>query len=107
MAAWVGYSPSESISDVFTGVVPSLSSESLLTALQGGGGSTLAGAEKILLRAAMAAVLNSSNGGVNYPLTTAEIITMTNNALATHNRNQILTLAAELDALNNLGCPLN
>ena len=32
---------------------------------------------------------------------------MTNNALATHNRNQILTLAAELDALNNLGCPLN
>ena len=49
--------------------------------------------------------LNSE--AVSYPLTTAEVISLTNSALASNDRDTIIGLAAELDALNNLGCPLS
>lgn len=80
-------------------------STSLLQALAFVGGSGANGAKRILLRAAVAALLNSTS--VNYPLTTSEVITMTSNAMGTGDRGTMLSLAAELDALNNLGCPLN
>jgi len=60
------------------------------------------------LRAAVAALLNSSNPSVNYPLTTSQVISQVNAALATGDRNTILTLATKLDNANNAGgCPLN
>jgi hypothetical protein len=107
--SWTGYTTSEPVSLVFTGVLPSLAAESLLDALQGGGGPGLAGAETILLRAAVAALLNAGNTNVSYPLTTADIISEVNAALATGDRDTILTLATRLDNFNNGpgGCPLN
>ena len=96
------------VEDVFN--VPNaynLDSRTLLEALQGGGGPTLADAASILLRAATAALLNSGQTSFSYPVTTASLITQVNAALASNNRNTMLTLAATLDGYNNARCPLN
>jgi hypothetical protein len=74
-------------------------------ALKGGSGTTAAA--RTLLRAAVAALLNSAHPGVDYPLTTGEVISRVNQALASGSRSAMLELASELDDLNNLGCPLN
>ena len=76
--------------------------DTLLTALGYTGGN----ATKILLRAAAAAYLNSITFGgppTGYPFTTAEVISMTNAALAAGDRSTLLTLAGQFDAGNNLG----
>ena len=65
-------------------------------------------AAQILLRAAVAALLDAAHPDVKYPRTEAEIIAAVNAALASKNRKTILALAAELDSSNNAGeCPLN
>jgi len=104
-----GYSPSQTVSGVFTQVVlyPSLSTASLLDTLSFAGGSGVDGAAEILLRAATAALLNASHPNVNYPRTASAVITDVNSALASQFRDAMLALAAALDADNNLGCPLN
>ena len=75
----------------------------LLSALQGGGGPGLSGAQKILYRAACAALLNAASPDVDYPLTVAQVLAQTNAAVATGNRDAILSAAATLDGYNNLG----
>jgi hypothetical protein len=85
----------------------SLGSKTLLEALNFKGGSTLTAAKQILLRAAVAALLNSADPDVDYPRTTAQVIADVSAALTSTNRNTMLSLAAELDRLNNAGCPLN
>jgi hypothetical protein len=106
---WIlaGYMPSQSVSSVFSGATGSLGSATLLQALEFGGGSTLTGAKQILLRAAVAAILNAANDGVDYPISAAMIIADVNAALASTDREAILRLAGSLDSANNLGCPLN
>lgn len=108
-ASWNGFVPTQTVDSVFTGVMPALSGETLLDALQGGGGSGLLGAEKILLRAAVAALLNSVSGTVAYPFTQGDVVSAVNTALATGDRDSILTLAKTLDDANNGpgGCPLS
>jgi hypothetical protein len=106
--SWVNYSPSQTLESVFD--VPDslgMDNTTLLQALQGGGGSGISGASKILLRAAVASLLNASNSSVAFPLSTANIVSVVNAALASGDRDAILALAADLDAKNNLGCPLN
>lgn len=114
-AAWKGYSPSQTLGSVFpsvsvitgTGGV-SLTNDTLLTALNYGGGDGAFGAAQILSRAAVAAILNASHPSVGYPLTVAEIIAKVNAAFASKNRETIITLASELDKKNNSGsCPLD
>ena len=129
---WPGYTePSESIlvpgtlaKDVFYAkdasdafVAYAGSGGSLLAGLDGGGGSTLGGAQRILLRAAIAAFLNAADDRLGYPLTREDVWyngqllssglrTRVNEVLATGTRAQLLAFAAELDWYNNLGCPL-
>jgi hypothetical protein len=107
---WVGFSPAQTVSSVFPSATfaNSLGSETLLTALQGGGGSDLTGAEQILLRAAVAALLNSTNLDISFAFTTSEIIAAVTAAVNTGDRGTILTLATDLDNANNGtgGCPL-
>lgn len=79
----------------------------LLEALSFQGGSDHAGAAEILLRAAVAALLNSAHPDVKYPRTTDEVIADVNAALASSDRGIVLKLAKALDKYNNLGCPLN
>ncbi len=104
-----GYSPGQTVGSVFSGAsaFPSLASQSLLQALQGGGGSGTLGAAKVLLRAATAALLNAAHSGVDYPRTSAQIKADVNAALTSNNRNTMLALASALDDDNNGGCPLS
>jgi hypothetical protein len=103
-----GLSPQQSVESVFDApAFPALGAASLLNALQGGGGSGLTGAARILLRAAVAALLNASHPDVDYPRTSAQVVSAVNAALASGSRSTMLSLATRLDALNNLGCPLD
>ena len=106
---WTGLTPTQTVDSVFTGVIADLSGETLLAALQGGGGSGLLGAEKILLRAAVAAMLNAGNSSIAFPFASADIVSAVNAALATGDRDSILALATTLDNANNGvgGCPLS
>jgi hypothetical protein len=54
------------------------------------------------LRAAVAALLNSTSASVNYPLSEAQVISQVSAALATDDRPTILALATTLDGYNNL-----
>lgn len=107
--AGTGYSPGQTAGSVFSGAsaFPSLAAKTLLQTLQGGGGAGAEGAAKILLRAAVAALLNAGHSGVDYPQTTAEILADVNAALSGKDRDTMLALATGLDNDNNLGCPLN
>ena len=103
--ALAGYSPAQLVGSVFA--AGSFNSATLLEALEFGGGSGVSGATRILLRAAVAAVLNAASPGVGYPMSVASIVSDVNAAIATADRGAILALASSLDAANNLGCPLN
>lgn len=77
--------------------------QTLLEALQGKGGPGVTGAGEILLRAAVASLLNGTlPGGLGYWDDTRY---STNSALATGNRASMLSLAANFDYYNNLYCP--
>lgn len=106
--AWggTGYSPNQLVSTVFTGANSAQASKTLLQALNFGGGPGVDGAEKILLRAAVASLLNAAHSGVDFSMTTAQVINQVNAALATDDRATILALATTLDAANNADCPL-
>ncbi len=99
--AWQGYSPNATLEDVFD--VPNnlrLETVKLLAALDFEGGGT-AGAARILLRAAVAALLNAAHDDVNYPRTTQQIVNDVNTALASGNRATMLQLAEALDRDNS------
>lgn len=81
--------------------------DTFIEALNYRGGPGLDGATQILMRAAVAAFLNAAHDDMGYPLQRSDIRRDVNAALATLDRDAILSLAAELDRLNNLGCPLN
>ncbi len=85
---------------------PQAGSDTLFDALSYKGGPGVAGAAQILFRAAVAALLNAQSPDVDYPLSTAQVISMVNAALVGCNRDTMLTLAGELDENNNLGCPI-
>jgi hypothetical protein len=103
---WGSYLPTQTVGSVFTipfGISPSFANEKLVDALQGGGGKGLDGKATILLRAAVAALLNADNANPPYPSpyqTPAAVIGATNAALATLNETTIDNLATTLDNLN-------
>jgi hypothetical protein len=105
--AWQVLAPTDFVASVFANAgLHGLGGATLHDALGFAGGSTLAGAAQTLLRQAVAAVLNAYHDSVEYPRTVAEIVLDVNDALASGNRSQMLSLAAALDGDNNLGCPL-
>jgi hypothetical protein len=105
-AAWgpTGYTTSQTVGSVFSN--SGRASTSLMDALALKGGSTVQAAKDILLRNAVAALLDAAHPGVSYPLSTAAVISQVNAALASNDRATILALESQLDAYNNLGCPL-
>ena len=100
---WVGYAPSQLVSDVFSNA-GSLGSGTLLAALSAGGGSSLTAAKALLIHHAVAALLNSTHPDVDYAFTTAQVIAWTSEALASSDRDAILSLKNLFDAENNRGC---
>lgn len=104
--SWMGYSPNDNVSNLFSSAPAELGDKTLLDALSFKGGSTLLEASEILLRQAVAAALNDSHYLVAYPRPLNEIQFDVNEALDSASRSNILGLAAALDGDNNLGCPL-
>ena len=110
------YGPSDRVADVFTLAVTGTQGQggnavdfdalTLREALAGGGGSGVPGAQRILLRAATAGLLNSQHSAVDYPKTASQLIAEVDAALATEDRETILALAGGLDDLNNETCPI-
>jgi hypothetical protein len=114
------YTPSTVLNDVFDfpagGPVAGLAGDTMLQALNYPGGNGLKGAAQILLRAAVAAVLNAAHPDVNYSITLAQVIFDVNTALNSGSRDDMLALAGTLDQANNgvlddnansESCPLN
>jgi hypothetical protein len=113
--AWVsGYTPNQFIQDVFiipgtllqSGVldlVKPSGKDRLIDGLNYQGGSNLSGGFQILMRAAIAALLNEAYYGIYYPGATspAGLIAQVNSTLATQNRASYITLASLLDYWNN------
>ncbi len=106
-SAWATYTTGQTAGSVFAlGSYPSHANKTLHASLSGGGGSGVSGALTILLRAATAGILDAAHPGVAYPRTAASIIADVNTAIASGNRNTMLTLATAIDNDNNRGCPL-
>lgn len=102
--AWQGFATNQTVGSVFNNAAP-FHNTSLLDALSLRGGPGIDGAKEILLRQAVAALLNAAHAGVNYPRTQASVIADVSAALG-NSRGAMLALASALDADNNLGCPL-
>jgi hypothetical protein len=106
-----GYSPNQTVKSVFPAAgthFPALGNATLLQALSFQGGTGTVGAAKILLRAAVAGLLNISNPTIDYGGVKANFISRTNAALSSGSRDRMLHLATEFDTRNNQGnCPLN
>ena len=96
--------PSSSLQSYFGLDAPNTT---LLTALSFQGGPGVDGAKRILLKQAVAALLNAASGGVDYPITSAQVTAQVLFALQSGDREVMLSLASTLDAYNNQGCPLN
>ncbi|MEX0753941.1 MAG: hypothetical protein WD556_02335 [Actinomycetota bacterium] len=110
---WEEYTPGSKLGNQNWDIPASLSDlngKTFEQALSFKGGTGLSGAAKVLFRAVVAAYLNAAHEGVGYPYRRFDepgnLQTWIRDTLATKNRAAYLELAAELDAANNLGCPL-
>jgi hypothetical protein len=114
--AWVGYGTDAELDSVFA-IIPLpdkrgndvyLGDDSLMDALNYGGGSGVVDAAKILLRAAVAALLNAAHPDLSYGFgdgSDGAVIDAVDAALASMDRDMILDLAGDLDYHNNEGDP--
>ncbi len=96
-----GYATNQTLESVFD--VPDslgLDNVTLMTAAQTGGGGVNA-----LLRHAVAALLSAAHPDVDYPQTTAAIISAVNAALASGNATTIENLKNQLESYNSKGAP--
>ena len=113
-ASWPSpYLPTTLVSSVFSGVSVlngttldlngDKQADTLMSALAYKGGSTLQGGAQILLRAAVAALLNEDYYGVDYPAesSTSALILHVNTILLTKDRAQYIALASYYDYWNN------
>lgn len=101
-----GVQSTDAIPSLFTGI-NHYTGTTLLQALNFPGGKDLNGARQILLRAAVAAMLNAKSSEVNYPRSEADIRSAVVAAVNGTSRAAMLALAESLDLDNNLGCPLD
>jgi hypothetical protein len=103
------YTPNTTLGSVFDlptcSGISGLAGDTFDEALSYNGGPTVLDAAKLLLRQAVAAVLNAA-AGIGYPLTVQQVIDEVNTALASCDRATILAEKDRLDRFNNLGCPL-
>lgn len=109
--SWVaaGYSPTQSVESVFAEAAefPRLARKRLRRALGLGGGKGRAGGAKMLLREAVASLLNAAHPDVAFPRSERAVLAAVSDALASGDRQTMVDLAAELAADNSWGCPLN
>lgn len=112
---WQETKPSTTFGKLYESAHSSVKDLTLQEALQGGGGSGIKGASKILARAATAAWLNAAHEGLGYPWRRDRgglddrpgLVKAVNTAFESGDRDTMLALASRLDRDNNLGCTLN
>ena len=108
--AWesTGYSPNMLVGDYF--VIPAslsgLADDTLLQALNYRGGRGFEGKARILLRAAVAGLLNNDHPDVNYIFTYGDLQWLVNYPLSILDMDIMINNAALIDAQNNLGSNL-
>lgn len=95
-SSWQVYSPTQLYNTVF-GVTSSFGGTLIQALIRGGGG------EAALGRHAVAALLNSVHSGVDYPLTSAQVIAIVQ---AAYTSGDFDGAKNQLAALNEQGCPL-
>jgi hypothetical protein len=105
--SWPAGYGDKALGDLFVlgGDFSTLSGDSLMTALNYGGGRTLLDKGKILLRNAAAAVLNDVTFGSSYTYF-GQVYPLVDAALASETMETILGLETEFDLANNAYCPL-
>jgi hypothetical protein len=96
--AWVGYDPNQSIGSVFSAAPAPYDSMSLLDGLSLQGGPDLAGKTEILLRAAIAGLLNR-----DFPAP-QKFIDRVNAKIMSGDETKIINYATKLDNQNNGDC---
>jgi len=106
---WEGFTPDQPLWTVFgefPDALSSLEEDTLLDALQYPGGPGLEGAARIMLRQAVAALLNEHHHRIShYTWGTVERLVM--EALEDPDRDALIVLSAYFMYENELGCPLN
>ena len=101
------YDPTDTLGEYFSGLAAhGLANDTLATALEYGGGPALVDKIRILLRNAVASLLNAASS-FGYPLSVQDVKNQVNAAIASGDPAAILALEAQLDIYNNLGCPLD
>ena len=96
------YPANTTLGDVFQmGPFGALGNVPLTDALKFKGGETNQGKAQILLRNAVAALLNSAKVEITYGWTTAEVVSLVNDALASNDGETMLSLEKQLDAANH------
>lgn len=112
-ASWppTGYSVSQTVASVFSAAAayPAVGDQTLMQSLETTRGSGILGSVRILVRAAVTAVLNASDPAIDYPRTVASVLSDVDAALASNDRGTMVTLAMELEQDNKGegGCPLD
>ena len=101
--AWTGFETADIIGDVFGDASGDPASATLLEALSFKGGAGIEGAARILLRTAVAALLNVEHPLINYQFV-GDLFGAVNGALSSGDRDIMLDLKDNLDYFNNLGC---
>lgn len=110
---WEEYSPGQTLDELFDfpASLSGMADDTLLQALNYGGGPGIQGAARNLLRHAVAAFLNAAHEGLGYPYRRftdpGNLEAWVNGALASEHRGTMLDLKDTLDTANKLGCPLN
>jgi len=100
---WYGYDPDQTLGSVFSGLPSSIAGKTLMEALSFKGGNGFEGAIRILLRSAVAALLNFEHPDIEYEIGGNLIITRVNNAISSGQRPDILYRKDQFDVWNNMG----
>jgi hypothetical protein len=104
-----GFGPTTLLRQVFknaTMIDESFANTTLFDAVSFGGGQGLVGSAQLLARAAVVALLNAGHPDVAYPRSVADITSAVDIAFASGDGNAMRDLTRDLEAANNLGCPL-
>jgi hypothetical protein len=108
---WVGYSPDQLLSEIFE--IPDkplwdllIGSKTLLEALNFHGGPLVFGKARILLRAAVAGLLNAAHPDVYYLYKDYDIFWLVNYPLKIANKNKMIINKDKIEAQNELGSDL-
>ena len=106
---WEGLAPNQTVESIFMNAMAcpeELVGATLLQALKWSGGNEYCEMAQLLVHHALASALNALHSGVDHPMSYADIVMLTDLALASGDVVMVEAQKNVFDANNNLGCPL-